>query len=632
MKNALNFSTFSMNRMKPSFPCYQLLCWILLAPALISAKTKMPVVVAEPANWWTGMQNREVEVLLSSPGIQDYQLAIKSQEVKMIRVETAPNRDFVYAILEIPQNMKAGEVTFMFSQKGKLKFTHSWPVFQREKSSGHQGINSGDLIYLLFPDRFANGDASNDVVSGMHESICDRTAPKGRHGGDLAGISQHLDYISELGITALWLNPVLENNQDYESYHGYAATNSYKIDPRFGTNEQFKTLVNDCHTRGIKVIWDVVYNHWGSRHRLFENLPDSNWVHWFDAFTRTSYRAEVLMDPYASNSDKKQMTDAWFDKHMPDLNQQDPHLARYLIQNSIWWIEYAGLDAFRIDTYAYPDQQFMKNLNEAIRKEYPQFVLFGETWVQGTPVQSWFTEKTYVKKDYSSSLNSVTDFQLFYAIQKGLNENFGWEEGFRRIELTLSQDILYDKPEMLVTFLDNHDLSRFYSMVNEDDAKFKMGLCLLYTLRGIPSIYYGTEIQMKNYADPDAKVREDFPGGWPADGINKFSSTGRNEKENATFELCKTLGNWRKENPWIASAQLMQFVPDDNTYVYFRYDKDHTLMCIYNGNDQNKDLYLARFEERIQGREMTKDILSGSPIKLGEKITMLPKSVLLLEF
>jgi glycosidase len=428
----------------------------------------------------------------------------------------------------------------------------------------------------------------------------------------------------------MWINPVIENNQDYESYHGYAATDLYKIDPRFGDNELYKSLVKDCHSKQIKVIWDVVYNHWGNKNWLFQNLPDSNWVHWFKDFTRTNYRAEVLLDPYASDSDKNRMTNAWFDKHMPDLNQQDEHLAKYLIQNSIWWIEYAGIDAFRIDTYAYPDQQFMKHLNESIRKEYPDFVLFGETWVQGTPVQAWYTENCYLKKNYSSSLQGVTDFQLYYAITKGLNEKTGWEEGFSRIELTLSHDILYGDPTHLVTFLDNHDLSRYYSVIGEDFNKYKMGIALMYTLRGIPSIYYGTEILMKNFADPDAKVREDFVGGWKDDTMNKFNSSGRNAQENAAFEFCSALGNWRRMNKWIATAKLKQFVPEHNTYVYFRYDDSHMLMCIYNDSENEKEVEMGRYAECLKNKSSATNILTQQKELLNQNIKIPAKGFKLL--
>jgi len=330
-------------------------------------------------------------------------------------------------------------------------------------------------------------------------------------------------------------------------------------------------------------------------------------------------------------ADKTLMSDGWFDKHMPDLNQQDPHLAKYLIQNSIWWIEYAGVDAYRIDTYAYPDQEFMKQLNEAVRKEYPNFVLFGETWVQGSAVQAFFTEDNGLNKSFSSQLQSVTDFQLYYAITKGLNEPFGWEESFRRIQMTLTHDILYKDPYRLVTFLDNHDLSRFYSVIGEDDAKFKMGIALLYTLRGIPCIYYGTEILMKNFCDPDSKVREDFPGGWQGDTSNKFTASGRTEKENEIFNFVKTIGQWRKANEWFGLSKLTQFVPEENTYVYFRYDDNHTLMCIYNGNEKEMSINLDRFSECIKDKRNAQDIITGEKFILEHSIKMPAKSVKLIE-
>jgi glycosidase len=316
---------------------------------------------------------------------------------------------------------------------------------------------------------------------------------------------------------------------------------------------------------------------------------------------------------------------------MPDLNQQSPTLARYLIQNSLWWIEYAGIDAFRIDTYAYPDQEFMAQLNTAIRREYPDFTLFGETWVQGSNVQSWFTENSPVSASLNSHLHGVTDFQLYYAITKGLNENFGWEEGFRRIELTLGHDHLYYKPNQNVTFLDNHDLSRIYSVLGEDFRKWKMAVALMYTLRGIPSIYYGTEILMKNFSDPDAKVREDFPGGWANDKTNKFLPSGRSKEENEAFEYIKTLGNWRKQNPWLGSAKLTQFVPENNTYVYFRTDGERVLMAIYNGNTTATSLELKRFSECLQGRSVGKDILTNQRIHLEDKIELAPQTFYLYE-
>lgn len=620
--------------MKISSTIVYILLILISTPSEMIGKSKKqssPIQRVDPPNWWTNMAEEMVELTFYGPNIQQYEISLSSENSSIKRISKAKNPNYLFVQITISKDQKPGDLIFQLRGPKKKLIEYRYPLLGRDGSYSPQGLNGNDLIYLVFPDRFSNGDPTNDVNAGMKEQGVDRSALKARHGGDLQGVQNHLDYLSEIGTTALWINPVLENNQPLESYHGYAATDLYKVDPRFGTNESYRELVNACHKRGIKMIWDVVYNHWGNENWMFKDLPDSNWVHWFPEFTRTSYRAEVLMDPYASDFDKNQMTDSWFDKHMPDLNQQDPFLARYLIQNSIWWIEYAQLDAFRIDTYAYPDQQFMKQLNEAIRKQYPNFFLFGETWVQGSSVQSWFTENAFVKKDYSSSLHGVTDFQLYYAINKGLTENFGWEEGFRRIELTLSHDILYNNPYNIVTFLDNHDLSRFYSMMNESFENYKMGIALLYTLRGIPSIYYGTEILMKNYADPDAKVREDFPGGWAGDKVNKFTAEGRNEKENQAFNFCKTLGTWRKNQTWFGNSNLKQFVPNDNVYVYFRYDDQHTVMCIYNGNQENFELKLDRFNECLKGKKVMHEVISGSQQPMGATTIVPSRTVQIFE-
>ena len=584
----------------------------------------------EPPNWWTGMQHAQVQVVFYGQDIAKLEITTTSREAKILDIHKTSNPNYVFIDLDLSEIRKEEIVHFKFQSEGKLACSADFPILKRDTSI-ERGLQGHETMYLAFPDRFSNGNPSNDAMEGMAEKKVDRTALKGRHGGDLDGVLQKLPYLKELGITALWLNPVIENDQPEESYHGYAATNLYKVDARLGSNEMYKRLTDSCHARDIKVVWDVVYNHWGNRHWMFRDIPDSNWFHWYPEFTRTTYRAEVLMDPYASNYDKSLMSNAWFDKHMPDLNQQDPWLARYLIENSLWWIEYAGIDAFRIDTYAYPDQQFMVNLDEAIRREYPDFFLFGETWVQGSPIQAWFVENSPTTKTFNSALHSVTDFQLYFAITKGLNEPFGWEEGLRRIELTLAHDILYRDPSKLITFLDNHDLSRFYSMVGEDSAKFTMGLAMLYTLRGIPCIYYGTEIGMKNFSNPDALVREDFPGGWPGDQRNAFQPEGRNLREKSFFQLCATLGKYREEHAWFGTSQLLQFVPENNTYVYFRYDDQHRVMCLYNLNESPAKIDLLRFAEKLQGANVATDILRGTTVELTESLVVPAKSFLLLE-
>lgn len=598
----------------------------------LSKKQLQPIVArVDPPFWWVGMKNSELELVFNGKNINRFEINLQTQSSRIIEITRPENPDYLFIKIEIGESQSAGQLIFNFSAPKFKTVSFAYELKPRENYEPG-GLDPNDLIYLVFPDRFSNGNPANDADVAMKEATVDRNGLKTRHGGDLQGIMNHLDYLEDLGTTALWLNPVLENNQPHESYHGYAFTDHYKIDPRLGTNDLYCALVDSLHRRKMKVVWDVVYNHIGNEHHLFRNLPDSNWVHWFPAFTRTNYRAETLMDPYSSDKDRSIMTDAWFDKHMPDLNQQDPHLATYLIQNSIWWIEFAHIDAYRIDTYAYPDQLFMKRLNESILAEYPTFMLFGETWVQGSPVQAWFTEGNGLNKNYSSSLHGVTDFQLYFAITNGLNEGFGWENGFRRIEMTLGHDYLYENPYLNVTHLDNHDLSRFYSVIKEDLAKWKMGIAMLYTLRGIPQIYYGTEILMKNYSDPDAKVREDFPGGWEGDSIDKFKPSNLNERELEAYLFCQKLGTFRKDNPWFGNSRLKQFVPEDNTYVYFRYDDDHLVMCVYNGNDKEQVMDLSRFDECLSGHTKAKNILTNEIVEMEKSWIAPPKSVTIFQF
>jgi glycosidase len=585
----------------------------------------------DPPNWWVGMETDTIELLVMGANIAEYEISTSEKFIKIAQQENAKNKCYKYVALVIEKGQAAGEVELSLIKKGNKKPSKfKYPLLNR---SGFKpaGLNQADNMYLVFPDRFANGDPSNDNMEGMLEKA-DRSALKGRHGGDLKGIENHLDFIENMGFTAIWYNPILENNQPYESYHGYAATDSYKVDPRLGTNEQFKALSKKLHNKGIKTVWDVVYNHWGNEHYAFKNLPDSNWVHWFSEFTRTNYRTELLMDPYASERDKKILKDGWFDKHMPDLNQQDPHLAKYLIQNSIWWIEYAEIDAFRIDTYPYPDQKFMSDLNKALKKEYPSLHIFGETWVQGSPVQAWFTKENNLNKEFDSQLDGVTDFQLYFAITKGLNEKFGWEEGLRRIQMTLTHDYLYKNASDGVTFLDNHDLGRFFSMVGEDFSKWKMGMSLLATLRGIPCVYYGNEILMTGFTNPDALVRKDFPGGWPGDTLNLFDVNNMSAQQKEALSFSSKLFNWRKQNSWIAQSSFVQYVPEDDTYVYFRLGKNNEkLMCIHSTASKETVLSLNRFEEHIKSSKSGIDIISGKQVELGKTINLQPMSSVMIE-
>lgn len=584
----------------------------------------------DPPNWWTDMEMDTIELLIEKNTTEKLIFSSKSKAIQILSQTEAKNTLYTYLTIAIQQNgaEENAEINFTGPTK-KLNGSFVFPIHKRRGKFPLE-VTAADNMYLLFPDRFANGDPTNDSKEGMLEKA-DRNELKGRHGGDLAGVEQHLDFIEKMGMTALWLNPILENNQPKESYHGYAATDSYKVDPRLGTNEQFVKLVKTCQDRGIKMVWDVVYNHWGNQHHLFKNLPDSNWVHWFDSFTRTNYRSEVLMDPNASALDKKIMTDGWFDTHMPDLNQQDEHLAKYLIQNSIWWVEYAGLDAFRIDTYPYPDQKFMAQLNQSLKREYPTLLIFGETWVQGSPVQAWFTKGQRLNQGFDSYLDGVTDFQWYFSVTKGLNEGFGWEEGLRRIEMNFAHDYLYENVNQNVTFLDNHDLGRFYSIIGEDFQKWKIGMSLLATSRGIPCLYYGNEILMTGFTNPDAHVRKDFPGGWAGDPLNLFNPDNMSKQQREAFDYTTQLFQWRKQNPWIGNARTLQFVPDENTYVYFRINESNKIMCLYNTDEKDKTISLLRFNEALGGSTSGMNILTREKIPLVETITIPAKSSLLIQ-
>jgi glycosidase len=588
----------------------------------------------DPPNWFSGMNNREVELLFYSNDKEELTISLHPESEKyasLLNVEKSKLNNYYFVYLSVKSQPEDNCVFFIVNKAGSSA-SAMVPYSITPRSAQPLGLSQADAIYMIFPDRFANGNLKNDSIPNYFQGT-HRDELKGRRGGDIQGICDHLDYISDLGFNALWINPMVENNEKRDSYHGYATTDSYLIDPRIGTLDELNKLTTSMKKKEMKHVWDVVYNHWGDQHKLFREMPDSNWFHWFPTYTKTNYRAETMLDPYASEYDKSLMANGWFDTHMPDLNQQDEHLSKYLIQNSLWWIEMGKIDAFRIDTYSYPDQLFMSKLNAAVKKEYPNFFLFGETWVQGSAVQAWFTEGQKIHQNFDSQLDGVTDFQLFYAMTKGLTEPFGWEEGLRRIELDLAHDHLYAHPENLVTFLDNHDLARIYSVYNKDFEKWKMAHAMLLTLRGIPCIYYGTEILMTGFCDPDAHVREEFPGGWPDHKANAFEKKGRTEIQNEAFDFLQTLLTYRKNNEWLATSKLTQFVPNDNTYAYARKSADgkKTLLCIYNLNEKPFDFTMESLKEITQGLLKGKNILDGSTISWKKSLSIPNKGFYIIE-
>jgi glycosidase len=591
-------------------------CWLVFALFVLTGFAQDSVRVF-PTHWWTGMKNRNLQLLVYGNAGS----LTGNATIKIKKVNKFANPHYVAVDVEIAANAKPGTYKLSNSIQFQLK-----PRILRKR-----GITSEDLIYLIMPDRFSNGDQSNDRIAGLKDQSLDRSDFFKRHGGDLKGIQNHLDYLQQLGVTALWLNPVLLNDMPDRTEHGYAFTDHYTIDPRLGGAPAYHQLIDALHQRGMKIIQDAVYNHIGIEHFLYRDMPDSSWFHWWPTYTNTTYKDQVLMDPYASASDKKRMSDGWFTSVMPDLNQQNAFVANFLIQHAIWCTEEFGLDGWRIDTYAYNDLSFMNRCNKALLDEYPQLHLFGETWVHGIPNQSFFTANKY-NIPFKSNLPGVTDFQLnLYGIVPALTQPFGWTEGVNRLYLTTTNDFVYSHPNKNVIFLDNHDMSRFYSIVGEDRAKLKMGIAWLLTFRGIPQLYYGTEIGMKNFADPDGKVRLDFIGGWPGDVQNKFEAGGRNDEENDIYNYVRTLANFRKSSTALKTGKLMQYVPEDGVYVYFRYNGQQTIMCVMNQNEGEKEIEATRFSERLQHFFQARNVIDGSTQSIIPKIRVAGKTVLIAE-
>ena len=586
----------------------------------------------DPAFWWVGMKNTDLQILFYNGhlDIGNYEASVNYPGVSVKEKIKVENPHYLFLTLQVSPSTTAGVMSIQF-KAGKKSFSYSYELKNKSTAANRiQGFNARDVLYLIMPDRFANGDTKNDTLRGFYEGV-HREKPFGRHGGDLKGIAEHLDYIQELGVTALWLNPVLENNQKRESYHGYAITDLYKIDQRFGSNEEYVSLIEKCHARGIKMIQDMVINHIGNQHWLVLDPPEKNWIHQFPEFTRSNYRSEVVSDPYQSSYDLNKMSNGWFDYTMPDVNQSNPLFATYLIENSLWWIEYAGIDGIRMDTYPYPDKNFMAIWAQRILEEYPKFNIVGEVLMNLKPLIAYWQQGAVNKDGYQSHLPSVIDFPLTNAVNAALNEKGSWDGGLARVYTNLSQDFIYPDANANVTFLDNHDMSRYYYNMGKNMNKFKMGLIFLLTTRGIPQLYYGTELLMDGDYSIHPTVRRDMPGGWKEDQVNSFAASGRSIEQNEAFDFMKKLLSWRKTKPVIHQGKLVHFIPEDNIYVYFRSNEKETVMVIMNGNDTVKKLKTDRFAESIQGKTKAKNAMTGETISSLNELTVPAMTALILE-
>jgi glycosidase len=588
-----------------------------------------------PTHWWVGMKNTSLQLMIRGKNIAQNNFSISYPGVQLRKVNKVQNKNYVFLDLVILPSANPGSFRINISGSGKSNEI-VYELKRRSPENGRSrisGITSEDLIYLIMPDRFSNGDPANDRVPGMRDQSLNRDTVFNRHGGDLKGIQNHLDYLQNLGVTAIWLNPVIENDMPNRTEHGYAFTDHYTVDARIGGNKAYHELTTAIHQKGLKIIQDAVYNHTGIEHFLYRDMPDSTWFHKWPVYTESSYKDQPLFDPYSAPSDKKRMSEGWFGAypHMPDINQKNPFFANFLIQHAVWSTEEYGLDGWRIDTYAYNDLEFMNRCNKALLDEYPKIHLFGETWVHGMVNQLYFTENN-INVPFKSTLPAVTDFQTsLYGILPALKESFGWTEGVTKLYNTLAQDFLYKHPMKQVIFLDNHDKTRFFSEIGEDFQKYKMGIGWLLTARGIPQLYYGTEVLMKGEANPDGNVRRDFPGGWADDKENKFTASGRSAMENEAFEYVQKLANFRKTSSAIRGGKLLQYVPEDWVYTYFRYDEKQTVMVVMNTANEEKAINVTRFKEGIKDFKRAKNIITNDNLSLTGDWKLPPKTIWILE-
>ena len=590
----------------------------------------------EPMFWWAGMKNPKLQLLVHGKNITGYKVQLNYPGVKLIEVHQVENPDYLFIDLEVTAEAKAGKFPISFMDKGKKVSAYSYELKNRDQSASRiQGVTNKDFIYLLMPDRFSNGDPSNDVVKGLAETKFNRDSMYYRHGGDIQGVINHLDYLKATGVTTIWMTPEIENDMTSASYHGYAVTDHYKIDPRYGTNALYKTYVDKVHAKGMKVIKDIVHNHIGTGHWTFKDMPMKDWVNQWPAYTQTSYRDEPVMDPHASAADRKKQLDGWFVPSMPDLNERNPYVQNYLTQNHIWWIEYAGIDGLRLDTYAYNDPEYMADWALKLKAEFPSLSIFGETLVNSVASQAYFTQGNTVNRGFDTHLPGVTDNMMKSAVYEALNSKNGWTDGIFRLYNVVSQDFLYQDPTRNVIYWDNHDMSRFYSMIQEDMNKYKSGMAILLTMRGIPQLYYGTEILMKNFSDPDGLVRSDFPGGWKGDTKDKFTAAGRTPKENEAWNYVSKLAVYRTKSEALQTGKMMQFVPEDGVYVYFRYitegKQGKDVMVILNSEDKAKTLDTSRFAERMKNTSSAINVISGEQINTVKNISVPAKTTLVLE-
>lgn len=616
--------------MKQSNLLYFLLTLFLLQSFGGISQNKISRV--EPPNWWIGMKNQNLQLLIYGDKVGYLHPEIDYPGVHLEQVIKVENANYLFLNLTISAKAQAGKITISFKQNDQVVETHDYELLARKSGSAErEGFNNKDVLYLITPDRFANGNPQNDEVAGMREKH-NRKFKGGRHGGDIKGMLDHLDYISDMGFTAIWVNPVLENDMEQYSYHGYSTTDYYKVDPRFGSNKEYQELSKKANEQGIKMIMDMIVNHCGSFHWWMNDKPTADWINFPDEYVQTNHRKSTIQDPHVAQVDQKGFTDGWFVRTMPDLNQRNALMATYLTQNSIWWVEYADLAGIRMDTYPYPDMDYMTDWTVALMEEYPDLNIVGEEWLGNPAMVSYWQRGKVNPNGYTSELPSLMDFPLQESLVKALNEPEGFSTGWNTLYAMLALDFLYADPDNLVVFPDNHDMSRIYTQLQENFDHFKLAMIYTMTTRGIPQVYYGTEILMSDRTNGDhGIIRSDFPGGWAGDKANAFTGKGLTDQQKEAQDFTKKLLNWRKGASAIHYGKMIHYLPENGVYVYFRFTDQEKVMVALSKNDQEVDMELARFYEMLDGVTKGQDVLSGKAYSLTKSIKVPAKGALILE-
>lgn len=610
-------------------------CIVISALLLaIQAVAAMNIEKIDPPFWYAGMEDNELQLMVYGKDIAHAKVGVSYPGVRISSTVKMESDNYLLVYLTLSDVVKPGYVKLTFEQ-GRRQITKEYELKARAMAgSERKGFDASDALYLLMPDRFANGDTSNDQLQGMAPYEVNRNNPDARHGGDLAGIEQHLDYFSELGVTALWFTPVLENNMPGGSYHGYATTDYYRVDPRFGTNEDYCRLIAKAHARGLKIVMDMIFNHCGTGHPWVSDMPSKDWFNYPDFeehYVQTSYVLTPYVDPYASAYDFDQMSRGWFVPAMPDLNQSNPHVLKYLIQNSFWWIEYAGIDGIRMDTYPYADYDAMSQWMASLNAEYPHYNVVGETWVTEPAYTAWWQKDSKLSVPRNSHLKTVMDFSFYDKINQAMREESSNYTGLGRIYNNFVYDFLYPNPLSVLAFIENHDTDRFLGEGN-NLAALKQAATLLLTTRRIPQLYYGTEVLMNGTKQAtDGHVRKDFPGGWQGDEANAFTSTQVDSLQRDCYRFFQRLLHWRKGNDVIARGSMTQFLVQQGVYAYARQLEGRTVLVLLNGTDAPTTLALTYYKEVLKDSKQGRDVISGRIVPLDRPLTMEARESLVIE-